>query len=98
MARLTITTGGMQGLDLAGKLFVDPGDLVIVEAPTYTNGNATPLSYGAEAVEAPLDEHGPPVEALPELAQPAGRPKAIYMIPNFRIHRRCAVAPGGNSY
>lgn len=39
--RLLVTTGGMQGLDIAFKLFVDPGDAVIVEAPTCTNGIGT---------------------------------------------------------
>ncbi|MFE4545408.1 PLP-dependent aminotransferase family protein [Arthrobacter sp. NPDC056727] len=83
--RLLITSGGMQGLDLAGKLFVDPGDLVIVEAPTYTNGSATLLAYGADIVEAPIDDDGLIVETLPELVQKAGRrPKAIYVIPNFQ--------------
>lgn len=83
--RLLITSGGMQGLDLAGKLFVDPGDLVIVEAPTYTNGSATLLAYGADILEAPIDEDGLIVEALPELVRRAGRlPKAIYVIPNFQ--------------
>lgn len=83
--RLLITTGGMQGLDLAFKLCVDPGDLVIVEKPTYTNGNATALSYGAEVVGAPTDEHGLVVERLPELVERAGRtPQAIYTIPNFQ--------------
>ncbi|MGV9802290.1 aminotransferase-like domain-containing protein [Mycobacterium sp. NPDC003449] len=83
--RITVTTGGMQGLDLAFKLFVDPGDLVIVEGPTYTNGNATALSYGADLLEAPLDEDGLVVEALPDLVAKAGRtPKVIYTIPNFQ--------------
>ncbi|WP_298254658.1 PLP-dependent aminotransferase family protein [uncultured Arthrobacter sp.] len=83
--RITITAGGMQGLDLACKIFIDPGDLVIVESPTYTNGSATALSYGAELLEAPTDENGLVVEALPELIAAAGRtPKAIYTIPNFQ--------------
>ncbi|MEO3755497.1 PLP-dependent aminotransferase family protein [Streptomyces sp. B6B3] len=83
--RITITTGGMQGLDLAGKLFLDPGDLVIVEGPTYTNGNSTALSYGARLLEAPLDENGLVVERLEELVARAGRtPKAIYTIPTFQ--------------
>lgn len=83
--RITVTTGGMQGLDLAFKLFVDPGDLVIVEGPTYSNGNATALSYGADLLQAPLDDDGLVVEALPELVARAGRaPKAIYTIPNFQ--------------
>lgn len=83
--RVLVTTGGMQGLDLAFKLCVDPGDLVIVEKPTYTNGNATALSYGAEVVGAPTDGHGLVVEQLPEIVERAGRaPKAIYTIPNFQ--------------
>jgi 2-aminoadipate transaminase len=83
--RITVTTGGMQGLDLAFKLFVDRGDLVIVEGPTYTNGNATALSYGADLLEAPLDDNGLVVEALPELVERSGRtPKVIYTIPNFQ--------------
>jgi 2-aminoadipate transaminase len=83
--RTTVTTGGMQGLDLACKLFINPGDLVIVEGPTYTNGNATALSYGADLLEAPLDDDGLVVEALPDLVAQAGRtPKAIYTIPNFQ--------------
>lgn len=83
--RILVTTGGMQGLDLAFKLFVNEGDLVIVESPTYTNGNATALSYGAELLGAPVDEHGMIVEALPELVARAGRtPRVIYTIPNFQ--------------
>lgn len=83
--RLMITSGGMQGLDLAGKLFVDPGDLVVVEAPTYTNGTATLLSYGAEVHEVPVDDDGMVVEMLPGLVERAGRPpKAIYVIPSFQ--------------
>lgn len=83
--RLTVTAGGMQGLDLACKLFVDPGDLVVVESPTYTNGSATALSYGAELLEVPVDEDGMLVEALEELVGRSGRrPKAIYAIPTFQ--------------
>lgn len=83
--RITVTTGGMQGLDLACKLFVDPGDLVVVEGPTYTNGNATALSYGADLLEVPVDDHGMIVDALPELVAATGKtPKAIYTIPNFQ--------------
>ncbi|MPV39062.1 aminotransferase-like domain-containing protein [Georgenia subflava] len=83
--RLTITSGGMQGIDLACKLFVDPGDLVVVESPTYTNGSATVMSYGGEVLEAPMDDDGLVVELLPDLVARAGRtPTAIYTIPNFQ--------------
>jgi 2-aminoadipate transaminase len=83
--RVTITSGGMQGLDLAFKLFVDPGDLVVVESPTYTNGSATALSYGAELLEVPMDADGLDVDELERLVEAGGRaPKAIYTIPNFQ--------------
>ncbi len=83
--RLTITSGGMQGLDLACKIFVDPGDLVVVESPTYTNGSATALSYGAELLEAPVDADGLVVEQLAALVEREGRlPKIIYTIPTFQ--------------
>jgi 2-aminoadipate transaminase len=83
--RLTITSGGMQGIDLACKLYVDPGDLVVVESPTYTNGSATVLSYGGVVLEVPVDAEGMVVEALPDLVRRAGRtPKVIYTIPNFQ--------------
>ncbi|MET9310225.1 PLP-dependent aminotransferase family protein [Kribbella sp. NPDC003505] len=81
--RLTVTAGGMQGLDLFCKIFVDPGDLVVVESPTYTNGSATALSYGAELLELPVDDDGMIVDDLPRLLD--GRtPKAIYTIPTFQ--------------
>ena len=75
--RLVITTGGMQGLDLASKLFVDPGDLVVVESPTYTNGSATALSYGAQLLEVPVDDDGMQVDTLEDLVARTRRtPKA----------------------
>ena len=83
--RLTITSGGMQGLDLACKLFVDPGDLVVVESPTYTNGSATALSYQAELLEVPVDDDGMDVEALERLVGESGRtPRVIYTVPTFQ--------------
>ena len=85
LERITITSGGMQGLDLACKLFVDPGDLVVVESPTYTNGSATALSYQGDLLEVPVDDDGMVVEALPELVARAGRtPKVIYTVPTFQ--------------
>lgn len=83
--RLVITSGGMQGLDLAFKLFVDPGDLVVVESPTYTNGSGTALSYGADILEVPVDRDGMDVDALETLVAESGRiPRVVYTIPNFQ--------------
>lgn len=84
-ARIVVTTGGMQGLDIAFKLLVNPGDAVVVEAPTYTNGIGTAQSYQADIIEAPIDAEGMIVEALPEIVARAGRtPKVIYTVPNFQ--------------
>ena len=83
--RITITSGGMQGLDLACKLFVDRGDLVVVESPTYTNGSATALSYQADLLEVPVDGDGMQVDVLADLVDRAGRPpKVVYAIPTFQ--------------
>ena len=83
--RIVITSGGMQGLDLAFKLFTDPGDLVVVESPTYTNGSGTALSYGADVLEVPVDDHGMDIDALETLVAESGRvPRMIYTIPNFQ--------------
>ncbi|WP_130012342.1 PLP-dependent aminotransferase family protein [Serinicoccus sediminis] len=83
--RLTITAGGMQGLDLAAKLFIDPGDLVTVESPTYTNGSATALAYQAELAEIEVDEDGMSIDALRAAVDRAGRaPKVVYTVPTFQ--------------
>ncbi|MFK5583359.1 MULTISPECIES: PLP-dependent aminotransferase family protein [unclassified Serinicoccus] len=83
--RLTITSGGMQGLDLAAKLFIDPGDLVTVESPTYTNGSATALAYQAELAEIEVDAEGMSIDALRAAVDRAGRtPKLIYTVPTFQ--------------
>src|ERR1700704_3228672 len=50
---LLITTGGMQGLDLVCKLFLNPGDLVLTESPTYANALVTIASYQGRVVECP---------------------------------------------
>jgi 2-aminoadipate transaminase len=80
---LLITSGGMQGLDLTCKLFVDPGDVVVVEGPTYTNGSDVIRAYGGVPLEVPTDEEGIDVDALAELARGL-TPKMIYTIPNFQ--------------
>jgi len=83
--RILITAGGMQGLDLVCKLFVEPGRLVVAEGPTYTNGTATIASYEGDLLEVPVDEEGMRIDALVEGVEDAGRtPALIYTIPNFQ--------------
>jgi 2-aminoadipate transaminase len=84
-ASLIVTTGGMQGLDIACKLFVDRGDLVAVESPTYTNGSATITSYEGELLEVPVDENGMDTAELVARVHAMGRtPRLIYTIPSFQ--------------
>jgi len=82
---LLITSGGMQGLDLAFKMFLDPGDLVVTESPTYPNALVSIATYEGRVVECPIDERGLVVDAIPELVERAGRPlKLIYVVPNHQ--------------
>lgn len=81
---LLVTSGGMQGLDLVCKLFVGAGDVVAVEAPTYTNGAATISGYEGRMFEVPCDRDGLDVDALEQLAAHHGTPKLIYAIPTFQ--------------
>jgi 2-aminoadipate transaminase len=82
---LLVTSGGMQGLDLVCKLFVEEGDLVTVEGPTYTNGAATISGYEGRMVEIPGDEDGMDIDALAAVPHEHGEtPKLIYTIPTFQ--------------
>jgi 2-aminoadipate transaminase len=82
---LLVTSGGMQGIDLVCKLFLDPGDLVIVEEPLYSNTATVISSYEGVLLPVPIDHNGMMVERIPELVAAAGRrPKLINVIPNFQ--------------
>jgi 2-aminoadipate transaminase len=82
---LLITSGGTQGFDLAFKMFLDPGDLVVTESPTYPNALVSIASYEGRVVECPIDERGLVVNAIPALIERAGQPlKLIYVVPNHQ--------------
>lgn len=78
-----ITTGSQQVLDLAGKAFLDPGDVVLTENPTYLAAIQAFQAMEAKFVPVPTDEHGLVPEAIPDLIQ-RHRPKFLYTIPNFQ--------------
>ena len=77
-----ITSGSQQALDLIGKVFINRGDRILVEEPTYLGALQAWNAYGAEYVTVPLDEDGMIPEAL-EAALRSG-PKFIYVLPNFQ--------------
>jgi 2-aminoadipate transaminase len=83
-----VTTGGQQVIDLMCKALVDPGDVIVAEAPTYPGAVPTFDAYQADVVQIEVDGDGMPIDALEakldELAAQGRRPKLIYTIPNFQ--------------
>ncbi len=77
-----ITTGSQQALDLIGKLLINLGDRILVEAPTYLGALQAFSAYGAEYLSVPCDEDGLRIDLL-EAPLRAG-PKFMYVLPNFQ--------------
>lgn len=78
---IMITSGSQQALDLLGKIFINRGDRVLVESPTYLGALQAWNAYGAEYIPVPADENGMITDEL-EQALRCG-PKFIYVLPNF---------------
>jgi 2-aminoadipate transaminase len=81
-ANVMITSGSQQGLDLIGKLFVNPGDRILTERPTYLGALQAWSAYQAEYLTVPIDEDGLDVDRLEE--QLRAGPKFLYVLPNFQ--------------
>jgi DNA-binding transcriptional MocR family regulator len=82
---LIITDGAQQALDLLGKIFLDEGSTVVVEAPSYVGALNAFLAYEANVCGIPLDEEGLLIEELEErLKKRKNPPRFIYTIPNFQ--------------
>ena len=79
---LIVTTGSQQGLDLIGKTLINPGDKVIVEAPTFLATIQCFRLYGAHLIGAPIDADGVDVDQLEKLID-EHKPKLVYLIPTF---------------
>jgi len=83
-----VTTGGQQVIDLVCKTLVDPGDVVVAEAPTYPGAVPAFAAYQADVRQVAMDADGLRVdlleEALDALATEGRSPKFIYTIPNFQ--------------
>jgi len=77
-----VTSGSQQALDLIGKLLVNPGDRLLVEAPTYLGALQAFDVYGAEYVSVPIDDDGLQTERLEEALRSG--PKFMYILPNFQ--------------
>ena len=84
--QVLITAGSQQGIDLVAKTLIDPGDTVLVEAPSYLAALQCFSTYEARFETVGTDEDGMSVDAL-ERALRAGRPKLIYLVPTFQNPR-----------
>ncbi len=82
-----VTTGGQQVIDLVCKTLLDPGDVVVTEAPTYPGAVPTFCAYQADVVQVTMDRDGMRVDELDSLLHGLERegrtPKFIYTVPNF---------------
>jgi 2-aminoadipate transaminase len=81
---LLITSGAIEALELVGKSFLDPGDVVVVEGPTYLGAIQSFRSFEAALVPVTLDERGLDVEELEGQLIGGLRPKLVYTIPDHQ--------------
>ncbi len=81
---LLITSGAIEALELVAKSFVDPGDVVVVEGPTYLGAIQAFRSYEATIVAVPLDAHGLDLDDLARRLARGLRPKLLYTIPDHQ--------------
>jgi len=79
---LLITSGSQQGIDLVARTFIGPGDVVIMEAPTYPGAIDVFRSRGATILTVPIDQDGMQVDMLHGLCE-KHKPKLIYTTPTF---------------
>jgi 2-aminoadipate transaminase len=87
-SEVIVTTGGQQVIDLVCKTLIDPGDVIVAEAPTYPGAVPTFSAYQADVEQIEIDADGMPIDALEStldrLQAEGRRPKFIYTIPNFQ--------------
>jgi DNA-binding transcriptional MocR family regulator len=81
--QVCVTSGCQQGIDLAAKVFVGPGDAVLVEQPSFLGALEAFRARGARVVGVPIEHDGLRVEALPGLIQ-RHRPKLLYCMPTYQ--------------
>lgn len=85
---LLIVTSSQQGLDLTGKVFIDPGDVILTSRPTYVGAIQAFHTYGARMIGVEQDEEGTRTDQMEaeieKLAAKGVKPKFIYEIPDFQ--------------
>lgn len=81
---ILITNGSQQGLDFAGKVFLDEGDVVLCESPSYLGAINAFKSYCPKFIEVPTDNQGMIMEELEKILDKTENVKMIYVIPDFQ--------------
>ncbi len=81
---LMVTSGGMECITLACQALLDPGDDIVVEAPTYLGALMAFRGYGPRIHSIPMDDDGMLVDLLAERLEAGLRPKFVYVIPEFQ--------------
>ena len=83
-----VTTGSQQALDLISRIFIDPGDVVLVEAPSYVGALGTFAQYQASVVHVETDHNGMVpaalAEAIKSVRETGRKIKFLYLIPNYQ--------------
>jgi 2-aminoadipate transaminase len=87
-ADVLVTTGGQQVIDLMCKTFIDPGDVIVAEAPTYPGAVPSFGAYQADVVQIAMDADGMRIDeleaTLDRLEGEGRRPKFVYTVPSFQ--------------
>ena len=79
-----ITSGSQQGLDFSAKVFINPGDIIICESPTYLGAINAFKAYEPKFIEVETDDEGMIMEDLEEVLNSNDNVKFIYVIPDFQ--------------
>ncbi len=86
--QVLITIGSQQGLDIIGRVFLDPGDVIVVERPSYMAALQVFRSYRVEMVGVAQDDDGMRIDLLEDtlvrLGREGKRPKLLYVVPDFQ--------------
>ena len=91
---LMVTSGGIDCMELIAKSFVDTGDLVAVEEPTYLGAIMAFRGYEADLLGVPMDDGGLRVDVLADQLSQGRRPKLLYTIPDFQNPTGLSLAAG----
>ncbi|MES2201759.1 MAG: PLP-dependent aminotransferase family protein [candidate division FCPU426 bacterium] len=83
-SQILITNGSQQGIDLLGRILLDPGDLVGVENPAYLGALIAFNNFGARILPLPMDASGLIPEALEDAIRQGRKPKLLYLTPSFQ--------------